>query len=313
MSSKDSPRSASRLRRAAPSSSEVDVAHGREAPVLDEVGPVVGPEMRLGVADVDDQQHGGQEVRLRRLDREALRPAGLAPVRAIDLALRLKGIEFRRMDMIPVVSKVQIWARFRGVTVPGIEFADGEQRARIAGDPPHSGTPRPEPPLLPADGHARRLVEEGELWGDQVLQPLARRIAWAFLKRRTGALMSYGENADLPVPDVMARLSAPVLAPTAAWFNGASDGAVRSDLINLDFHLDRADYWIERGAMGGEQPTAADLQVGAGIALLLTFGDIADRVGAHECARVARRWFPDYPGRMPAGVLPREWLDARPP
>ena len=235
------------------------------------------------------------------------------PCAAIDLALRLKGIEFRRVDMIPVVSKVQMWARFRGVTVPGIEFADGERvhgSREIVRTLEHRA---PEPPLLPADGHARRLVEEGELWGDQVLQPLARRIAWAALKRRTGALMSYGENADLPVPDAMARLSAPVLAPTAAWFNGASDGAVRSDLINLDFHLDRADYWIERGAMGGEQPTAADLQVGAGIALLLTFGDIADRVGAHECARVARRWFPDYPGRMPAGVLPRAWLDARPP
>ena len=66
--------------------------------------------------------------------------------------------------------------------------------------------------------------------------------------------------------------------------------------------------------MGGEQPTAADLQVGAGIALLLTFGDIADRVGAHECARVARRWFPDYPGAhagggAPAGVARR----GRPP
>ena len=49
--------------------------------------------------------------------------------------------------------------------------------------------------------------------------------------------------------------------------------------------------------MGGEQPTAADLQVGSGLALLLTLGDIAPRVEAHECARVARRWFPDYPGR----------------
>ena len=33
------------------------VAHGREAPVLDELVAAVGAEVRLGVADVDDQQH----------------------------------------------------------------------------------------------------------------------------------------------------------------------------------------------------------------------------------------------------------------
>ena len=33
------------------------VAHGREPPVLDELAVAIGPEVGLGVADVDDEEH----------------------------------------------------------------------------------------------------------------------------------------------------------------------------------------------------------------------------------------------------------------
>jgi glutathione S-transferase len=147
-----------------------------------------------------------------------------------------------------------------------------------------------------------------------VLQPLARRVVWAALRRRPSAIMSYSEGAKLPVPPPLVRLSAPLLARAAARANGAGDPEVRADLINLDFHLDRADRWIADGAMGGSgTPNAADLQVGAGIRLLLTLEDIAQRIEARPCGREARRHFPEYPGSTPAGTLPRAWLDARPP
>ena len=235
------------------------------------------------------------------------------PCAAIEAALRLKGVEYRRVDVPPVASKAVMWRKFRASTVPGVDFGDGERvhgSRAILRALEHRA---PDPPLLPADGRERRLVEEAERWGDEVLQPLARRLVWASLKRRPGAVPSYGEGADLPLPDGVARLSAPLVAFASARLNGASDPNVRADLVNLDFHLERADHWIETGAMGGEQPTAADLQVGAGLALLLTLGDVRERVEAHECARVARRWFPDYPGSVPAGVLPRAWLEARAP
>ena len=103
------------------------------------------------------------------------------------------------------------------------------------------------------------------------------------------------------------------MAQAASRANGAGDPNVRADLINLDLHLDRADRWIETGAMGGERPNAADLQVGAGLALLGTLEDIAPRLDARECGRVARRWFPDYPGHVAAGTLPRAWLEAKAP
>jgi glutathione S-transferase len=235
------------------------------------------------------------------------------PCAAIEAALRLKGVDYRRVDIPPLASKAVMWRKFGHLTVPGVDFGDGE---RVHGSRAIVRTLEhraPDPPLLPADGRERRVVEEAERWGDEVLQPLARRLIWATLKRRPSAMMSYTADADLPLPDAAARLSAPLVAAASARLNGAADADVRADLINLDFHLDRADHWIEAGGMGGERPTAADLQVGSGLALLLTLGDIRERVEAHDCARVARRWFPDYPGSTPAGVLPRAWLDARAP
>src|SRR5215212_7094583 len=161
--------------------------------------------------------------------------------------MRLKGVDFRRVDMIPVVSKVQQWARFRGFTVPAVEFDDGEKvlgSREIVRALEHRA---PDPPLLPADGRERRGVEEAERWGDEVLQPLGRRLAWAALLRSTGSMMGYAADADLPVPDALVKLSAPLVARASAYVNGARDPEVRADLVNLDFHLDRADRWIERG------------------------------------------------------------------
>jgi glutathione S-transferase len=236
------------------------------------------------------------------------------PCAAIEVALRLKGIPYERVDMIPVVAKLQQRLRFGGPTVPGIVFEDGE---KVLGSRPIVRTLEhlaPDPPLLPADGRVRRRVEEAELWGDQVLQPLARRIAWAGLRRNTGAIMGYSVQSKLPVPRPLARLSAPLVARAAATANSAGDANVRADLINLDFHLDRADHWVESGAIGGaEHPNAGDLQVGSGLALLLTVEDLRDRIGGRPSAEVARRWFPDYPGTLPAGTLPAEWLAARAP
>jgi glutathione S-transferase len=236
------------------------------------------------------------------------------PSAAIEVALRLKGLEYRRVDMIPIVSKLQQRLRFGGPTVPGIVFEDGEKvlgSREIVRTLEHRAA---EPHLLPLDGHERRTVEEAELWGDQVLQPLARRLAWAALKRRPAAAMGYSEGADLPIPRPLARLLAPVLARVACAANAGGDANVRADLVNLDLHMDRADHWVKTGAIGGtEHPNAGDLQVGSGIALLLTLEDLHDRIAGRVSADVARRWFPDYPGRTPAGTLPAEWLAARAP
>jgi glutathione S-transferase len=235
------------------------------------------------------------------------------PCAAIEAALTLKGVDHRRIDMIPVLAKPLQYARFRGFTVPGVEFTDGRRvlgSRAIVRALEHIA---PEPPLLPLDGRERRRVEEAEQWADEVLQPLVRRIVWAALRRDPSATTSYSARARLPVPAPVARLSAPLVAQAAGSLNGASDPNVRSDLINLDFHLARADDWIEKRVLGGERVNAADLQVAASVRLLLTIEDVVPRVAPHPVAQLARRLFPDYPGLVPAGTLPPQWLTARPP
>jgi glutathione S-transferase len=235
------------------------------------------------------------------------------PCAAVEAALRLKGVDYERVDLIPVAAKLVQWSRFRATTVPGVVFADGERvvgSRQIVRALEHRA---PQPHLLPLDGRERREVEQAERWGDQVLQPLARRMVWAALRRAPRSVTGYSEGAKLPVPAPLAALSAPLLARAAARLNGASDPEVRADLINLELHLDRADHWIDAGVLGADAPNAADLQICSGLRLMQTIADVAPRVDARRCGAHARRVFPDYPGAVPTGTLPAAWLAARAP
>jgi glutathione S-transferase len=72
--------------------------------------------------------------------------------------------------------------------------------------------------------------------------------------------------------------------------------------------LDRIDAWIRDGLLGGEVLTAADLQIGANVRLLLLFEDLSPWIEGRPAAELARRVAPVYPGRIGA-VFPSEWLE----
>ncbi len=231
------------------------------------------------------------------------------PCAVVERALQLKGVPYRRVDMLPGYSVLQR-ARFGAATVPGVEFADG---GRVVGSRPILRALEeraPEPPLLPPEGELRARVERAEEWGDQVLQALARRLVWAALRRSPGSLPSYSEGARLAIPRLLARASAPLTARWGQTRNKASDTTVRADLLALPAHLDRIDGWIADGTLGGERANAGDLQIGASLALLLTLQDLRPLLERRAAAELARRWFAGYPGATPAGTLPAEWLPA---
>ena len=69
------------------------------------------------------------------------------------------------------------------------------------------------------------------------------------------------------------------------------------------------DRWIEDGLIGGEQPNAADLQIGSTIRLLLSIGDMRPLIENRPAAGLTK-WFPPMVGEIEAGVLPAEWLPA---
>ena len=230
------------------------------------------------------------------------------PCACVERALQLKAIDYRRIDMPPVAHMPIQKARFGGATVPGLVL-DGRKilgslhiiralEEKVA-----------EPPLLPADPKERKSVQLAEGWGDEVLQPLVRRVIWSALGREPAAMPSYSEGSRLQVPAPLAQLSAPLIARAEQRINRSSDLNVRADLAHLAHHLDRIDNWIADGVLGGVEPNAADLQIGPSVALLASVEDLADILRDRPAPALARRWFPDYPeGSVPAGTLPPEWL-----
>ena len=99
------------------------------------------------------------------------------------------------------------------------------------------------------------------------------------LRRSPASLTSYGEGARLPIPDAVTRLTAPLVARAEQRINAGTELNVRADLRALDHHLARVERWMDHDVVGGEQPNAADLQIGSGLALLLTIEDVANAFG----------------------------------
>ena len=229
------------------------------------------------------------------------------PCAAVEKALQLKGVEYRRVDIPPVAHKAVQYALFGQGMVPGLVL-DGEKVIGSRAIIRRLEERTPDPPLLPADEKERKSVELAEQWGDEVLQPLVRRVIWMALVRSPDALPSYGEGSRLPIPEAVSRLTAPLVARVERRINKGGELNVRADLAALDHHFSRIERWMDHDVVGGSQPNAADLQIGSGLALLLTIQDLDREYGARRPAELARRWFPGYPGHVPAGALPAEWI-----
>jgi glutathione S-transferase len=230
------------------------------------------------------------------------------PCAVAERALQAKALDYRRVDLIPVLHRPLQRARFGIRTVPGVIFADG---ARVGGSRAivrALEARAPEPSLLPADASLRAQVERAEEWGDQVLQPIARRVSLTALSRTPGSAASYLEGARLPLPAPLARVSAPLIPRLSRLVNRITDADVRADLLALPAHLERIGGWISEGTLGGRDLNAADIQIAASLRLLLTLDDVAPLVVGRSAGSLALCVFPAYPGRVAAGALPPEWV-----
>ena len=126
---------------------------------------------------------------------------------------------------------------------------------------------------------------------------------WWSLRKRPDAMPSFLAQSKLPVPAWAARASGPLTAIVEFRLNAVNEAAVKADVAALPEHLARIAGWIEDGVLGGETPDAADLQIGASLALLRTIGDLAPLIDGSPAGELAKRWFPDYPGSIPPGTL----------
>jgi glutathione S-transferase len=233
------------------------------------------------------------------------------PCAAVEAALRLKGIECRRTDLMPLSQIALGPLLYGGTTVPGMRV-DGERLAGSRTIMRRLDSIAPDPPLLPplSDAVARARVLEAERWGDEVLQSVPRRVIAACFLRVPRAMEGYATGAKLPLPVSAMRPAMPLTARLMARRSHVSDEIVRADMAALPAQLDHIDAWIADGVIGGETPNAADLQIGSSIRLLKTIADVRPLIEGRPASDLDRWWDPQ-PGEVPAGTLPAEWLPAK--
>jgi glutathione S-transferase len=221
-----------------------------------------------------------------------------------DVALRLKGLDFERIDLTPGAHNEAIEKLYGDGrrTVPGL----------LVGDEPVHGSRailarleqlQPDPPLYPEP--IAGAVRDAEQWGDDELQDLGRRLPWGALHFRPEALGTFGGAGPLDP----AGTDFAIKYARGSWkYHKISAERLADDLAGLPAKLDHIDALAADGVIGGDQPTAADLQIGATLRVLLVVGDLKPLIAGRPAEAVAMRWFPDYAGEIPAGAFPAGWV-----
>jgi glutathione S-transferase len=234
---------------------------------------------------------------------------GSHPCATVERAFALKGVPYRRVELLPPAHALVQRARFGRRTVPALQLDGGERVVGSRAILSRLDELAPEPPLFPSGAEERRAVENAEEWGDEVWQPIARRLMWVAFQRWPRAMASYQAGSRLPALPMPVLLAlAPVATRVERALNQATDEAARADLAALPAHLDRIDGWIAEGVLGTEAPNAADLQIASTSRLLLTLGDVAPLFDGRPAKDHALELFPAYDGTTPPGVLPPGWV-----
>jgi len=222
------------------------------------------------------------------------------PSLAAELMLQHKGLDYRRIDLVTAAHRGLLRALgFPRNTVPAMRLGgakvQGSKEIALALD-----AVAPDPPLFPSDPERRAAVEEAEAWGNEVLQPVPRRLVWNALKHDRSGIASYLEGAKLGIPVRIAALTAPPIAAMSRRFNDATDENARRDLAAVPGLIDRVDELIDQGVIGGAERNAADFQIATSVSLLLTMDDVRPLIEGRPAERLARDVVARQPGHMPS-------------
>jgi glutathione S-transferase len=210
--------------------------------------------------------------------------AGSNAVQTAVLMLAHKGIDHEVVTVERGAHIAQLpELGFSGSTVPALRI--GERRiqgtraiARALDDL------RPQPRLFPADAARRVLVEDAERRGEELQNAMRRLFYWA-----------------------IERIAPTASRRRAARHHGATDDAVRRDLVELPARLDEIDAWIAQGVLGGAALNAADFQIAPNVGWLPCFDDLAALVAGRPAAAHALRVAGEN-GAHVAAAFPRDWL-----
>src|SRR6478609_9659885 len=106
---------------------------------------------------------------------------GSHPCATVQRALEMKAVPYRVVELLPPMHAALQRARFGVCTVFGLTLESGEKLSGSRAIIRRLEELAPEPSLLPADAEERIAVERAEEWGDEVWQPMARRLVWRTL------------------------------------------------------------------------------------------------------------------------------------
>ena len=222
---------------------------------------------------------------------------GSHPCRTGLLMLEHKGIPHRRVVLKPGFHAPAVRVLgFPGPTVPAVKIGDervqGTRQIARALD-----ELKPELPLLPADPERLRAVEEAERFGEEELQPAARRLVARAGRSDLAALRDHAGSGRLglllnPTPRGR-RMTFRLLVGRI----GASEERYRLDREALPGWLDRIDAWIAEGVLHGRELNAADLQIASSLALIDYVLELRPQLESRPAGALMDRVLPEPAGR----------------
>lgn len=230
------------------------------------------------------------------------------PGHAARLMLEHKGIEHRVVRLPPGMHATALRPLgFRRGIVPALRI-DGRRVQGSRAISRHLDEVRPEPRLFPADPQARIAVEEAERWGDDILQPLPRRLTRWLALNSSAMRVHMAREAGLPAARLVGTANLPVAWHFARKADATDAERVRRAVTLLPAMLDHVEGLISAGTIGGEEPNAADFQIAPSLRVLISYEDLAPLIERRGAGRFALGLMPDYPTSVPAGFVPAEWL-----
>src|SRR3954453_2646919 len=231
------------------------------------------------------------------------------PTHSVRLILEAKGLDYKPIWLLPGLHPILLRTRgFSGGTVPALKI-DGRKVQESVAIARAIDDLQPEPPLFPSDPERRAEVEEAEVWGDEVLQDIPRRIVRWMSVHRPETRVMIAREIGVPLPRFAAWINAPTAHYTANKVD--SDEEIRNAITAVGDVLDHVDELIASGVIGAEQPNAADFQIATSVRALLTVRDLDRATHGRPAADHAMRLAPEFGNDFPAGVLLAEFMRGR--
>jgi glutathione S-transferase len=196
-----------------------------------------------------------------------------------------------------------------------VEGVYGEGRRTVPGllvdDEPVHGTRaifarldelHPDAGLYPLENAT--AIREAEAGIAEDVQTSARVLVFGALHFRPESMGTFGGVAQLDP----AGVDFAIKSMRATWrYLEITAQRVHATLGELPTQLDAIDALQDAGVIGGEQPTAADFQLGSSLHLLVQIGDVRPLVEERPAAKLLSLFEPGK-GDVSAGAFPPGWV-----